>query len=109
MQEVSIYMCYVTQLLWLIFEQVNRFFVQLMFYDIGAYLVIGVQSVEMLQSLGPAAKIVVNFKTASIVGKLLEFPQEWEVFSGVLHEIRDSFASQTAPILPFEPVEQPTK
>lgn len=102
-------MCYVTQLLRLILKQVDCFFIQLMLYDINAYLVICVESVEMLQSLGPAAKIVVYFETASIFRKLLEFPQEWEVFSGVLREIRDSFASHTAPTLPFEPVERPTK
>lgn len=101
MQEVGIDMCHITQLLRLIFEQVNRFFVQLMLYDIGTHLVIGIESMEMLQSLGPAAKIVVNFETASILRKLLKFAQEWEVFSRVLHEIRDLFASNTGQSYPL--------
>lgn len=72
-----------------------------MLYDISVHLVIGVESMEMLQSLGPAAEIIVNFETTSIVGKLLKFPQEWKVFSRVLHEIRDLFANHTSQSYPL--------
>lgn len=52
--------------------------------NIGPNLIMGIESIQMLQSLGETREMIVNLELTSSFGELLQFTQEWKVFTGVL-------------------------
>lgn len=71
-------------LLALILVKFQSFRVQDMLDDICPDLLMGIESIEVIQSLGEASEMVVNLKLASKFRQLLQFPQKWQIFARVL-------------------------
>lgn len=77
----------VPQLLGLVLVSINGFLVQVVLDGVCPKLVICACCMQSLQSLGPAAEVVIDFEVLSKLRELLELPQEWEVLAGILDGI----------------------
>lgn len=81
---VGVEMCDVFLLLRLIPVDIESFLVQDMLGDIVPDLIMSTESIEMLQCLRKARKVVVDFEMTPSLGQLLQLPKEWKVFSRIL-------------------------
>lgn len=71
-------------LLALVLVKFERLLIQDMLDDICPDLIMGIESIQMIQSLGEAGEMVVNFKLTSKFRQLLQFTQEWKIFTRIL-------------------------
>ncbi len=75
--------------------------------NVSPDLLVGIESIEMIQSLGEASEMVVNFKLTSKFRQLLQFPQEWQILARVLDFV-NAVLLPCGIFLPSEPAAQPS-